>query len=658
MIDSNEIPDTSGLETQDAERPADRDWLSIASDSFSSSTSYMDANWRRAWEDNLALFQSRHPQDSKYTSENYKHRSRIFRPKTRSVVRKNEAAAAAAFFSNVDVVSVEPENPSDKMQQAASQLMGQLINYRLQKSIPWFQLLIGALQNAQVYGIVSSYQYWKYKEREDGSVVQDKPCIELIAPENIRFDPGADWLDVVGSSPYVIRMVPMYVDEVRRLMRTMDRKTGQPQWNELSDGQIRQAMVEYDSLRQARETPRQDSKADNGAPLKDFEIVWCHENFVRLDDQEYVYWTLGSQHMLTDPTPLEEVYFHGQRPFVIGVAMIEAHRAVPDSYVRIGMNLQREANDIVNQRLDNVKLVLNKRWIAKRGKNVDIQSLMRNVPGGVTMADDPETDVKEINWPDVTSSSYQEQDRLNVDFDELLGNFSTSSVSTNRQLNETVGGMNLLQGGASQLTEYMLRTFTETWVEPVLRQLVKLEQKYETDVTVLGLAGQKSELMQRYGVDRVTDELLNQELTVRVNVGMGATDPQTKLQKFTLALQTFSNAAQSLPNADMDEVRKEIFGLAGYRDGSRFFQEGDQPNPQVMQMQQAMQEMQETLSKLHQENVQLKADREIEAHRLELDAQGANAKADVDAYNAETNRIKALGGIMQPQLETSPDISQ
>jgi hypothetical protein len=639
----------------------ERDWLTIARDSFTSSTTYMEANFRKQWEDSLAMFQSRHPSGSKYNSDLYKSRSHIFRPKTRSVVRKNEAAAAAAFFSNVDVVSVEPENSSDKEQQASAELVFQLINYRLQKSIPWFKLVIGALQDAQVHGVVCSYQYWKYKEKatqqqaldeygqpafdENGPVLQDgepiiledKPCVELIPIENIRFDPGADWLDVVNSTPYLIRMVPMYVSDVKAMMATTDRKTGQPKWKNLSDGEIRQAMSDFDSIRQQRENRREDPKAENNAPLQEFEIVWCHENFIRLDGEDVVYWTMGTQHMLTEPTPLADVYFTGERPIVIGNATIEAHRAVPDSLVQLGSQLQREANDVVNQRLDNVKLVLNKRWKAKRGKNVDVPSLHKNMAGSVTMMDSLD-DVEEINWPDVTSSAYQEQDRINVDYDELVGNFSGSSVMTNRQLNETVGGMSLLNGGASQLTEYMLRTFVETWVEPTLRQLVKLEQQYETDMVILGLAGEKAQMLQKYGIQPDLDKMLNQDLTVRVNVGMGATDPHTKLQKFTLAVKTYAEAVQMIPDSDREAVRKEIFGLAGYRDGGRFFQEQDSPqSAKISEMEGMVKQLDGVVQKLTQENEQLKADKM---------AQALTAVADADLKEAQT--VKTLMEAMVP----------
>lgn len=646
---------------QPAEQTSGPDWLKLARDSFQSSTSYMDANWRKHWEDSIAMFQSRHPAGSKYNSEAYKHKSRLFRPKTRSLVRKNEAAMAVAFFSNPDVVTIEPENESDQDQVISAELMQHLLNYRLQKTIPWFQIVVGAAQTAQVIGIVCSYQYWHYKEKvetqhqpitddmgqhlhgEDGPLYQqvqnvkvqkDEPCIELLPAEQFRFDPAADWLNPVKSSPYFIRLVPKYVCEVREMMRRTDNKTGQAAWIECSDAEIRLAMVEYDTLRQARENKREDSLANSDSPISDFEVVWCHENFIRIDGEEVVYWTLGAQKMLSEPKRLEDTYFHGERPFVIGTCVIEANKAVPDSLVQMGSSLQRETNDTINQRRDNVSLVLNKRFIVKRGRDVDVQSLVRNTAGGVTMATDTD-DVKQMEWNDVTASSYQEQDRLNVDFDELTGNFSSSSVMTNRKLNETVGGMQMLSGGASQLTEYLIRTLVETWVEPVLRQLVKLEQAYETNTTILGLAGQRAQLTQKYGVNQITDELLNQDLTVRVNVGMGATDPQTKLQKFTAAMGAYSQMASTLPDIDHEAVRKELFGLAGYNTGARFFKKDAEQDPRLMQAQQAIQELQGAMGQLKQRNDQLEGDK---------------AKLEVDAYAKISDRLSELIPFLTPDV--------
>jgi hypothetical protein len=315
-----------------------------------------------------------------------------------------------------------------------------------------------------------------------------------------------------------------------------------------------------------------------------------------------VYYTLGTEFMLTDPKPLKEVYFHGERPIVLGCAVIETHKIMPESPVAMGENLQREANEIVNQRIDNVKLVLNKRYIAKRGAQVDLKSLVRNVPGSITLANDVNADVREIEFNDVTSSSYAEQDRINVDYDELTGNFSQGSVMTNRKMGETVGGMAMISGSANQLTEYTIRTITETWIERVLSQLVKLEQAYETDETIMALAADRAKLVQKFGIDQVTDSLLSHELTLTVNVGMGATDPNMKLGKFLGAVKAYGDvAALQVPDMDMAEIGKEIFGLAGYRDGRRFLAQQEEGQQMQAKMQQVMQQAQEMVQQRQQD---------------------------------------------------------
>lgn len=73
--------------------------LQLAQDAFSGSTSYFDANIRPRAERDLRAFQSLHPTGSKYLSETYRSKSKIFRPKTRATIRRNEAIASEAFFS-------------------------------------------------------------------------------------------------------------------------------------------------------------------------------------------------------------------------------------------------------------------------------------------------------------------------------------------------------------------------------------------------------------------------------------------------------------------------------------------------------------------------------------------------------------------------------
>lgn len=549
--------------------------LRLAQQAHSASTTYFDSSIRPALLNDLRQFQGQHPQGSKFLSDAYRGRNRFFRPKTRAAVRKNEAIAAEAFFSTADVLSVKPFDDGDKAQQASAEINQALLQYRLTHSIPWFSIACGAYQDAQVQGMVCSYQYWEYDTRKG----LDRPFVKLRPLENIRFDPSADWFDPVGTSPYFIDMIPMYVKDVKARMKTIDPATGTPKWKPAADANLLKASSMYSNIvRLQREQGRVDPSTVNTG-INDFTVVWVHRNIMDLDGEDYVWHTLGTVDILDQPRPLKQAYFHGRRPYVVGFCVIETHKSYPAGPVRLTNQIQGELNTNANQRLDNVAFAMNKRYFAKRTAQVDLASLRRNVPSSVTLMNDPETDVKVVETSDVTASAYAEQDRLNLDFDDLMGSFSQASVQSNRRLNETVGGMQMLTKDASQITGYQLRTFAETWMEPVLRQLVLLEQKYEENETILALAAKNAQLYQKFGINTVTDELLMAELTVDVNVGIGATNPHDQLTNFLEAMKALKEILGDgiLTNygVDITEVIHEIFGKLGYKDGRRFFPEPD-----------------------------------------------------------------------------------
>lgn len=598
----------------------DKDWLSKAQAAYTSSTTYFDSSIRKQINDDIRQASGKHPSGSKYLSDAYKGRSKLYRPKTRTAIRKNEAVAAAAFFSTADVVSIRPQDDSIPEQKISAEIMQSLVQYRLTKTIPWFMVCIGAYQDAMTVGVVASKQSWEYNSKKG----IDRPCIDLIPVENIRIDPGAKWYDPIGTSPYVIHLIPMYVKDVKSRMRTLDQKTGQPKWKPLTDRQILSAINQhYDSTRQTREGERQDS-TDTVTAITDFTIVWVHENYINVDDADFVFYTMGTQFMLSNPKPIKEIYFHGKRPIVMGCSVIETHKLYPSGTPRLTREVAAEINEIANQRIDNVKFAMNKRYFAKRNAQVDLRSLTRNVPSSVTLMNDPEHDVIVQSTPDVTSSSYQEQDRLNNDFDEVSGSFSQSSVQSNPHLNDTVGGMNLLSDGANQMSEYQLRTFSETWVEPVLRQLVLLEQYYETDDTVLAMAGKSAGLFEHFGIDQPTDAMLMQEFTINVNVGLGASNPQKQVERFVYGMNALTQmmGPTVTQRINPEEVITELFGKLGYKDGKRFFNFED--DAKYSQLEATIQDLQMQLSQ--------KASPELVAAQV--------AKLHADADNATANKVK------------------
>jgi hypothetical protein len=398
-------------------------------------------------------------------------------------------------------------------------------------------------------------------------------------------------------------------------------------------------------------------------------IVWVYLNIVREEGKDVAFYTLGSRLMLTDPVPVEELLPLGRESLTFGFSVVESHRAYPVGGNKLAAPLQGEINDVTNQRMDNVRLALNKRYIVKRGSQVDTAALMRSTPGGGVMTGDPDSDIRVLDYPDVTGSSYQEQDRLSQELDELTGNFSSSSVQANRSLNETVGGMNLLQGDASEVSEYELRTFVETWVEPVLRKLDKLIAMFETDAVIKAVSAENADL-QLYGQSAELDELLDHELVVSVNVGMGNTNPMQRLQQFQTIVGGVAQIPELAQRLNPEEIGKEIFSLGGFSDSSRFFRSDDemaalmeqaaaqQPQDTSLQVAQmkAQASLQETAinAEMKMAIAQLEAEVKREGNMQDYEAEMAKIVTDA---NTKLKDLYETMNIERDKLQTTRDVT-
>lgn len=594
----------------------------LSREAYSKSTIYFDSSVRNRIEADIRQVQGVHPHGSKYFTEQYRSKSKLFRPKTRTALRKAEAICAKAYFSTDDVVTTSAYDETNNMQHASAALMKELLNWRLQNTVPWFKILVGAFQEAYSIGFVFSFQSWKYDPQHG----IDTPDVMLIPPENVRIDPASDWLDPVNTSPYVIIEIPMYVYQIKARMKS-DKAS---KFLSVGDEKLKTSVKVGDSIRNQRERNQQDSKSEQSS-VTDFSLCWVRFNIMRYDGVDWCYYTLNDMDLLSEPRLLHDVFPHlkgtNERPVVMGQGMIEAHKVFVDSHTTLTREIQNEINTLANARIDNVRLAMEKRWFVKRDRQVDVRSLLYGGANSVTLMNDPTGDVKEVSVNDVTGSSYQEQDRLNLDFDDMAGAFSQSSVQSNRNLNETVGGMTLLSNNSSDMAEYDLRVFNETWVEPVMKQIVLMEQMYETDEVIVALAGNKAKLVQKFGISEVDDALLTQKLTLKVNVGTGSTNSFNQLERLVYAIQSVSKllGGSAVLRLKQDEIIKEIFGKVGYKDGGRFYMaEGD--NPEIDNLIAQIQQLQQMLEQKQPPEL-------IQAQIREI-----NARAD----NASANKVKIL----------------
>ncbi len=635
--------------------PVDNDegnyYAGIARKAWDDSTDFFDKSIRERIEKNYALAASKHPKGSKYHTDKYKHRSKSFRGKTKAAIRKNNAGATQALFSTDNVLAITATNQDDEQQVHSSEMLKEVVNYRLsEEDMQWFRVCIGAYSEAQKAGFVISKHYWEFKEDEVESAVGleqpltkaviDRPKVELLPPENCRLSANADWLDPVNSSPYFIVAIPMYAGDIQARMKD--------DWHEYSDGALKSAMSDdttYDTTAQAR--TGQDTKIEETTSINIFDVIWVRENFMRLDGEEVVYFTMG-QYLLSDPVPLEEAYPHcddGRRPIQFGVCSIDPHRVYAEGLPERVESDQIQINTLSNQRFDNIELALNGRRYIMRNKGVDMLALQRSVPGGGVMMDDINA-VKQEETRDVTSSSSNEQNILNMGFDELAGTFSTSSVGSSRQLGETVGGMNIMSGNSNTLSEYQLQVFVKSWVHPTLRRVVRMVQVYESDESIQDITGNQ----QLRSID------INVNAKIEVDVGFGATDPTTRVQKLTMGLSTIAKlGVEEIRNLDGEAVISEVFGSLGYGSGQRFFKDKKEGQP-TPEMQQVMEENKQLKQMLETKQVEMQGKEKIEQIKsaTTLRKEDMSNKSDIFEKQLEIN---AEGQLKMGQWAVDQDMN-
>lgn len=142
-------------------------------------------------------------------------------------------------------------------------------------------------------------------------------------------------------------------------------------------------------------------------------------------------------------------YNHQTEPF----CKIKLYEDVNPSWFGIGTGVigkptQERVNKIVNQRLDNVDLVLNRQgFFDGNDPLINVKQLEISRPGKWHRVTDTTNSVRWMDTPDVTASSYKEEEIAKNDYRESTG-ATVPLMPTDEGQHSTASGINLLQGAA------------------------------------------------------------------------------------------------------------------------------------------------------------------------------------------------------------------
>lgn len=252
----------------------------------------------------------------------------------------------------------------------------------------------------------------------------------------------------------------------------------------------------------------------------------------------------------------------------------------------VGKPIQERINKIVNQRLDNVDLVLNKQGCYNSNDPlVNINKLKISKPGQWHGVSDVVSSLKWMDTPDVTASSYKEEELAKADFHEATG-ATVPLMPADKGQHDTASGINLLQGAAGIRFRPVLKKIETEFIASLATIFLSHLQQFMVLPEWMMLTsddGHSKPIL-------ITPEELQAQATI-IPTGISETlNKETQIGQ----LLRFKEVSVNDPTINQAEINKEIAKLMGFKDIHKFIVE---QNPVQMGPGQLAPDMQQMIQK-------------------------------------------------------------
>lgn len=573
------------------------------------------AKYKQDFEALYRMYRGEFEEDVKESLER-RRKSSLYVNKAYALVQRLRASTEQAYFTNPSFASFSPlsiwtEDEAEKMQEAFDTYW----NKRMKPYVQFSKTTI----SGYTYGTPVLKVYW----------ANGKPVLEDVNIHDIYFDPSAKDSDDIRLLVNNIYMTEEDVAANKKLGIYNKRFS-------LSDIQSGNMQNEY-----------RNNYLDLMQDGSSFGRVMLQDVYERLDGSWYLTTTYNRTTILRERVKLEDGL-----PFVIGktVPAIDSNDGetvgvYSDSPLAPIYDLQKELNVRVNQEIDAIAEVLNPSFIAERNSGIN-EIDMRKGPSKVLYVSNLSS-IQQYPVPNISQLSVNEE-RLRQDMEEItgiqmLGSADTSSI-VNRQ---TAEGMNILSSEKSLRTDAYIRTFNESFVEPLIEKIARLIWTYSDDKNLFK------------GIDRSKDFDFN----VSISAGLGATSLQSKLNGLDSAFQKFM-ALQDTTKAEQTVM--DSLPLLGIKNTADYFEpktnrekreDKVKEKEAIYERQQEQYELEKRkaiaeLSKIETENAQKvaeiskdKAELEMQMKKLKEELSIAKEKLSIENRKIDIEEHKLLSSI-------------
>ena len=451
----------------------------------------------------------------KEVKENLRQRNKssIFIPLTPSKTRRILASFQESYFTNDNIVKIEQVLEYPNLNNVI-EILQKAFNHYTQKEIKLFSTLSKNMLEAIIYGTPIMRVYW------NGA----KVILENVSIYNIFLDNEATSNDDLN---YLVHKIY------------------------LSKAQI------YRFIELGVFTPESEVTKESEI-LKLYERVELNEVYYRLNDSWYCA-TLWDRNKLRD-IPLQDGL-----PFIVGNLLPQLDNNEKDSVrlygespISIILSTQQEINTRRNQQIDAIDLALNPRVLLQQGGGIDPFAFKRGA-GEIITCIDPNA-VKFFTPPSINEANFDIQ-KLDLEAQEAVGVTAYNSGVNSSNLNQTATGMSILSTEANTRIQSIIRSYNETFIEPMLTRVAKLIYKYDTKFF--------SNIPIKPPLDFIA----------KINTGLGATNPQLQLQNVERA---FSMMERIQNIQGMIKLTQEALPLLSIKNVEDYFAQDTLNNQQFI----------------------------------------------------------------------------
>lgn len=554
----------------------DKDFLNkiggFKSESENARSAY-DARWSK----NIRLIKGIWDDGESGTSKVRKHRSKIYFRKIWATSQRMVAAFFASFMRDRDNFKIVGRDTQTDPPRAM--VLHKMVEYRrdmMARKNSLFLKFIWAFLDIVNLGWCVGLLTWNYDE-ERGI---DQPEFNLFPVEQVYPDLSAATKDEMD---YIIFESYLNMDEMKAMgYKNLDRVEPES----LPASQVRSARNYgmQDPLQNPKSTeyPQPGSIADNvNDNIRNVYRVW--QCFYKKEGKIMFAVTNTTKAVLQE----EEESIYGDRyPAVMGVCLTDPHKMIGEGLPEPLEGPQKSLNTNLNQRKDNISLLLNRETFVSRYGNVDLQSLTNSRPGGITLMDDVNA-VKERDMQEVTRSSYLEAQVDESMMQEMSG-ITPSKMGMEGNVKATVAQINLAEGNAK--IDMYSAIVGETFFKDFYSTLAYLIQRFETDEVVFRIANDHLR-SQMPGQGEIYD--LNFDADCIVDIGLGNVGREIEIQHTMLAIDRANMANQSslqmlqlgiapeggIKMVNTAEFFVDLLPKLGKKDFERYFYQMQAPPP-------------------------------------------------------------------------------